>query len=357
MNALAQLSAALTREGFEPFYADDKQCYLRHVVTNTIAVAHPNPHRPFSAAEQARRQQLEAYLQKCSEDDLIEHVLLPLFRQMGFHRVTAAGHKDKALEYGKDVWMKYALPTQHALYFGIQAKKGKLDAAGMTKGDHSNIAEIHNQVTMMLGTRSSTRRLASECSLTMRSSSPEERLRTLIVPLYVVRLVRTMSTQRHEAEKRAQALAQAVRFDKLTGALSRAGFDDAIRALQELGKKTGEHIGLVYLDLDGFKAINDTNGHDRGDAVLKEVATSLARMVRASDSIARLGGDEFVIVVKGPVSEEDVGRVAHKAVESIRCLATQVTGGLPLDASAGIAVLRPGWFTERSAHGGRHANV
>ena len=59
---------------------------------------------------------------------------------MGFHRVTAAGHRDKALEYGKDVWMKYTLPTQHVLYFGLQAKKGKIDAAGMTKA--ANVAEI-----------------------------------------------------------------------------------------------------------------------------------------------------------------------------------------------------------------------
>ena len=74
-----------------------------------------------------------------------------MFRQLGFHRVTAAGHKDKALEYGKDVWMKYTLPTLHVLYFGIQAKKGKLDAAGVGKDGSSNIAEILNQVTMMLG--------------------------------------------------------------------------------------------------------------------------------------------------------------------------------------------------------------
>lgn len=146
--ALEALAAALAREGFEPFYADDKQCYLRHLATNTIAVAKPNPHRPFSAAEQAKRQQLESYLTICSEDKLIEEVLLPLFRQMGFHRITAAGHKDKALEYGKDVWMKFILPTQHILYFGIQAKKGKIDASGVST---TNIAEIHNQVTMMLG--------------------------------------------------------------------------------------------------------------------------------------------------------------------------------------------------------------
>jgi hypothetical protein len=149
--ALAMLSAVLTREGFEPFYAEDKQCYLRHLATNTIATAQPNPHRPFSTAERERREQLIAYLTKSSEDELIEDVLLPLFRQMGFHRITAAGHKDKALEYGKDIWMKYALPTQNVLYFGIQAKKDKLDASGVSKPGNVNVSEIYNQVLMMLG--------------------------------------------------------------------------------------------------------------------------------------------------------------------------------------------------------------
>ena len=149
--ALALLNIALAREGFEAFYAADRQCYLRHIATNTVAIPSPNPHRPFSAAELVRREHLMRYLDQISEDALIEEVLLPLFRQLGFHRVTAAGHKDKALEYGKDVWMKYTLPTQHVLYFGIQAKKDKLDAAGGSKSGHANIAEIHAQVTMMLG--------------------------------------------------------------------------------------------------------------------------------------------------------------------------------------------------------------
>lgn len=150
-HALALLNAALTREGFEAFYAPDKQCYLRHLATNTVATASPNPHRPFSAAELKKREELAAYLDKVSEDDLIEQVLQPLFRQLGFHRVTAAGHKDKSLEYGKDVWMKFTLPTQHVLYFGIQAKKDKLDASGTSKASTVNVAEILNQVTMMLG--------------------------------------------------------------------------------------------------------------------------------------------------------------------------------------------------------------
>jgi hypothetical protein len=103
--ALALLNTALGREGFEALYAEDRQCYLRHIATNTIAISSPNPHRPFSASEKKRREQLLAYVERISEDELIEEVLLPLFRQLGFHRITAAGHKDKALEYGKDIWM------------------------------------------------------------------------------------------------------------------------------------------------------------------------------------------------------------------------------------------------------------
>ena len=149
--ALAALNAALTREGFEAFYAPDKQCYLRHLATNTVAAAAPNPHRPFSQAELDKREQLGVFLDSASEDALIDEILLPLFRQLGFQRVTAAGHRDKALEYGKDVWMRFTLPTQHVLYFGIQAKKGKLDSSGVSKGSNVNIAEIYNQVSMMLG--------------------------------------------------------------------------------------------------------------------------------------------------------------------------------------------------------------
>jgi len=145
--ALATLNVVLAREGWAAFYDENGLAQIRHIATNTIAQM-ANPHRPFTPSEVERRDQLLAYLGACSEDELIEEVLLPLFRQLGFHRITAAGHKDKALEYGKDVWMKYTLPTLHVLYFGIQAKKGKLDSSGVST---TNVAEIHNQVAMMLG--------------------------------------------------------------------------------------------------------------------------------------------------------------------------------------------------------------
>ena len=148
--ALKELNKPLNREGFEAYYSEDNNLYIRHSKTLAVSMS-VNPHRPFTPQETIKRQHLESYLDQCSEDELIEEILLPLLRQLGFYRITAAGHKDKALEYGKDIWMRYVLPTQHVLYFGIQVKKGKLDSAGMTKSSNTNISEIHNQVLMMIG--------------------------------------------------------------------------------------------------------------------------------------------------------------------------------------------------------------
>jgi hypothetical protein len=151
-NALAALNEPLSREGFQAFYGDDDILYVRHAATKQVS-AKPNPHKAFTPAELKRREQLNAYLNACSEDELIEEVLMPMMRQVGYHRITTTGHKDKSLEHGKDGWMRYTLPSQHMLYFGMQAKKGKLDAnadSSIRTGANHNIAVIHNQVLMML---------------------------------------------------------------------------------------------------------------------------------------------------------------------------------------------------------------
>lgn len=151
INALMELNKPLSREGFEAFYGNDNILYVRNIRTNNLIKPSENPHRPFTEDELKKRELLINFLERCSEDELIEKFLLPLFRILGFQRITVAGHKDKALEYGKDIWMKFTLPTQHIIYFGIQVKKGKLDSSGMTKAGNHNIAEIYNQTTMMLG--------------------------------------------------------------------------------------------------------------------------------------------------------------------------------------------------------------
>ena len=148
-NALKQLNISLNREGFEAFYDEGNVCQIRNTETNASSIGVSSPQRAWTAEERKTRDDLEGYLDNASEDEIIEEILLPLFRQLGFQRITAAGHKDKVLEYGKDIWMKFRLPTLHNLYFGIQVKKGKLDAAGKSK--NTNVAEIHTQIQMMLG--------------------------------------------------------------------------------------------------------------------------------------------------------------------------------------------------------------
>lgn len=88
--ALIELNTALSREGFEAFYGADRQCHVRHLATNTVGALQPNPHRPLSAAEIERRDRLDAYLDSASEDELIEEILLPMFRSLGFERITAS---------------------------------------------------------------------------------------------------------------------------------------------------------------------------------------------------------------------------------------------------------------------------
>jgi len=147
-DALSELNATLAREGLEAFYASDNCCYVRNTRTGTEGIPELLLSRPLTVEERQRQEDLEAFLDQASEDELIAYVLMPLFETLRFSRVTVAGHTDKALEYGKDVWMKYELPTGHWLYFGLQAKKGKLNASGKSE---SNVTEILNQTRMMLG--------------------------------------------------------------------------------------------------------------------------------------------------------------------------------------------------------------
>jgi diguanylate cyclase (GGDEF)-like protein len=92
--------------------------------------------------------------------------------------------------------------------------------------------------------------------------------------------------------------------DTLTGLMNRAGFAHRISGALAHGETEGACAGLLYLDLDGFKAINDTLGHDAGDDLLRQAAERLRQSVRAHDTVARMGGDEFAIVLAGAGDEE-----------------------------------------------------
>ena len=105
-----------------------------------------------------------------------------------------------------------------------------------------------------------------------------------------------------------------LRFDQLTGLPTRKLMLDRLRQAMAACSRTGAYGGLLLIDMDRFKAVNDTLGHDMGDTLLKQVADRLSSCVRDGDTVARLGGDEFVVVVVGAGQKEKEAATAVEAV-------------------------------------------
>lgn len=118
-------------------------------------------------------------------------------------------------------------------------------------------------------------------------------------------------TSRKEAEKRIWQLAY---YDNLTGLPNRKTFHDRLQLAMALAHRESRRIGLLFLDLDNFKDVNDTQGHDFGDKLIREVAARLGSEMRESDTLARLGGDEFVVVLTSISSRESAATAAERVL-------------------------------------------
>jgi diguanylate cyclase (GGDEF)-like protein/PAS domain S-box-containing protein len=121
-------------------------------------------------------------------------------------------------------------------------------------------------------------------------------------------------TERKQSEERMRHIAQ---HDALTGLPNRMALLMRLAQLLPEARRHGWKIAMMFLDLDRFKIINDTLGHQIGDELLREVACRLSSVVRETDFVARLGGDEFVIVLPGIASAADAAAVAGKAIAAL----------------------------------------
>ncbi|TQI75915.1 diguanylate cyclase (GGDEF)-like protein [Bosea sp. AK1] len=126
----------------------------------------------------------------------------------------------------------------------------------------------------------------------------------------------------------------AASHDSLTGLMNRRGLD---RVLREAGE-SGEALGLLLLDLDGFKLINDRHGHQAGDDLLKQVAMRLKGVVRPGDSVARLGGDEFALVVRSVEDAAALSEIADRAVSVVMAPFMLMGQLVTVGASVGVSV-------------------
>ena len=130
-------------------------------------------------------------------------------------------------------------------------------------------------------------------------------------------------------------------YDALTGLANRKLLEHTVKAALVTAERHRSSLAMIFLDLDGFRAVNDGLGHVAGDAVLEQAAQRLRSVVRGNDTVARFGGDEFVVVCED-ISDDD----AHRMAERIRVAVRQPLNGLAasftVTASVGIALHRPG---------------
>ena len=127
-------------------------------------------------------------------------------------------------------------------------------------------------------------------------------------------------------------------YDALTGLPNRALFFDRLNQAIIQTKRIQGMFSLMFIDLDGFKAVNDTFGHDTGDALLKAVSLHLHECVRDSDTVARMGGDEFTIILRAIRSQDDAAHVAEKILATLAAPYHLLGHECRIGASIGIVV-------------------
>lgn len=164
-------------------------------------------------------------------------------------------------------------------------------------------------------------------------------LSVLILPWYTQVLSEQIAQAKREFKLRAAQFEFASRTDSLTGLLNRSGFFVALEALLAEVHNKSIRGAVMLLDLDGFKAINDTCGHSAGDAALKEIGARLMRHVSHGARVARIGGDEFGITLADTVSHEQVEQLAQELIDAIASIRVPADPSLRLGASVGICLL------------------
>ncbi|MFG5408413.1 sensor domain-containing diguanylate cyclase [Piscinibacter sakaiensis] len=153
-------------------------------------------------------------------------------------------------------------------------------------------------------------------------------------PAFLVVVVQDIS----DRKALEQRLAHAALHDALTGLPNTVMFRDRLARVLESAQRHGRPAAVLFLDLDGFKSVNDRHGHAAGDAVLQQAAGRLRDGLRAEDTVARLGGDEFGLVLATLGEGRDAGRVAAKLLESMARPFELAAGPVRLSCSIGIAL-------------------
>lgn len=141
-----------------------------------------------------------------------------------------------------------------------------------------------------------------------------------------------------ERKKAEMLLTELAHKDVLTNLPNRLLFYEIAARSLSLAKRNKRKIGIMFIDLDGFKAVNDNFGHEVGDKVLVEVSRRLENSLRESDDVARMGGDEFTVILQEIHTIKDIKALAHKVIHSISKKIVVNAREIQLGASIGVAI-------------------
>ena len=152
---------------------------------------------------------------------------------------------------------------------------------------------------------------------------------------------RLLATQAH-LRRAEHELAYQAYHDPLTGLANRALFQDRVDAAIEESTHDLTRVGVMFIDLDDFKTINDSKGHAAGDALLTEIGARLSRCVGSRDTAARIGGDEFALLLRDISHFSQVHLIANSVIGSLRAPIDLDGEAIVTEASMGVAIHRPG---------------
>lgn len=154
--------------------------------------------------------------------------------------------------------------------------------------------------------------------------------------------IERLETELRAAQAGLAELQALVDVDSLTGIFNRRGFERELERALAFAARYGNAAALVFVDLDGFKLVNDVYGHGAGDVVLQGVAAVLQRIVRGSDTVARIGGDEFALLLWN-LDGKQAAMKARAVQDALAQMRTQHEGRtIEVGASAGVAVIASG---------------
>lgn len=149
-----------------------------------------------------------------------------------------------------------------------------------------------------------------------------------------------LSAQKRELQLAKQKSDHSANHDALTGLPNRRAFHNKLKLVMDESRSTNIPAGLLFIDLDRFKEVNDTLGHESGDSLLQHVSSQLQTLLRSTDYVARLGGDEFAFLLFGDpeLTRETAGMVAQRIVEKLRIDVPSPTGVIRVGCTVGVAL-------------------